>query len=78
VVLIGSRRLIDPEESGIGRAISNPSADDHHNAEHTSMDILNTRGTPHNHSDGQADLPRGVSATTQFQRRFGLYYGKTT
>src|SRR3984893_8537630 len=31
---------------------------------------------PHNHSDGQDDLPRGVSAATQFQRLFGLLKGK--
>jgi hypothetical protein len=31
---------------------------------------------PHNHSDGQDDLPRGVSAATQLHRLFGLYKGK--
>ena len=29
-----------------------------------------------NHSDGQDDLPRSVSAATQFQSLFGLYKGK--
>src|SRR5260221_14479161 len=31
---------------------------------------------PHDNSDGQDDLARGVSAATQFQRLFGLLKGK--